>query len=126
MKELYVQWLRLQCESWMKEHAPELFQLSYSRVKQLFVRGDEQVPVAEDECLISQIAIGIGPWEGICFHFKEPGEIVFPLEKCNLSYLREQGNLVLIVRCLEDFKMLAQTYFCSYLQAAPIYAAKFA
>lgn len=124
MKELYSQWLRIQCESWMKQNLPELFQLSYKRIRKLFANDPEASEVAEDDCLLSQIDLSIGPWQGVYFHFKEPGQIIFPLEKCNLSYLREQGNLVLIIRCLEDFKMLIQTYFSSYLSQTVAYTVK--
>jgi len=125
MKELYAHWLRIQCETWMKENTPELFHLSYVRVKKLFSQREEDVPVAEDECLISQIDITVGPWQSVCFHFKEPGEIIFPLEKCSLTYLREQGHRVMIVRCLEDFKVLIQTYFGMYFQnRASVYVSR--
>jgi|GEM_PF-2355299 len=111
MKELYAHWLRIQCETWMKENLPELFRFSYSRLRHLFSSPDETVPVAEDECLISKVDVAVGPWRSVCFHFKEPGEIMFPLEKSSLARLREQGHRVLIVRCLEDFQSWTQTYF---------------
>lgn len=76
----------------------------------MFACPSKEVPAAEDECLISQINVSLGPWQGVYFHFKEPGEIIFPLEKCYLTHLRNQGNRVMIIRCLEDFKLWAQTY----------------
>ncbi len=124
MKELYSQWLRIQCESWMKESLPELFQGYYKRAKKLVVAQEENAGV-EEECLLSQIDVSVGPWLGVYFHFKEPGERICPLEKCSLSQLREHGNLVLIVRCVEDFKTLMQNYFYSYINSSVLsYAAK--
>ncbi|MDJ1500548.1 hypothetical protein [Xanthocytophaga agilis] len=117
MKELYSHWLRIQCEAWMKENLPDLFQVSYERVKKMFEEVlEEEAPVAQDEFLISQIDMSVGPWKSVIFHFKEPGEIIFPLEKCKLSYLRERNNLVLIIRCLEDFQTLMQTYFYMHMR----------
>ena len=117
MKEFYSHWLRIQCESWMKENQPELFQGYYKRVKKLFETSTEASDT-EHECLLSQIEVSIGPWLGVYFQFKEPGERICPLEKGNLSQLREQGNLVLIVRCVEDFKTLMQNYFYAYVQVS--------
>lgn len=121
MKELYSQWLRIQCESWMKQNIPDLFRLSYNRVQQSL---DHTTSLVE-ECLLSQVNVSIGPWLGVYLHFKEPGERMCALEKCNLSQLREQGNLVLIIRCLEDFETLMSNYFCAYIQnPAIMYIAK--
>jgi hypothetical protein len=124
MKELYSQWLRIQCEVWMKENLPELSQTAYTRISRLFASETENSSVTAEECLISQIDVPVGPWKSVFFHFKEPGEVIYSIEKCNLSYLREQGNLVLIIRCLEDFKTLIKNYFGVHLQHVEVYAIK--
>jgi len=110
MKELYTYWLRTQCETWMRANLPGVFDVYYTRLRQIFATPDQETPVAEDESLISRISLSVGPWQSVCFHFKEPGEIVFPLEKHTLAYLRNQGHRVLTVRCPEDFKLWVQTY----------------
>ena len=108
--DLYTYRLRSQCETWLRNNLPGLFNVHYARLKRIFATPDQETPVAEDDCLISHVKLAVGPWQSVCFHFKEPGEIIFPLEKHTLAHLRNQGHRVLTVRCPEDFKLWIQTY----------------
>ena len=100
MKEKHAHWLRLQCEYWLEEQLPDTFGLWYTRMDEALAFGSER--------LVSQFGVSVGPWENVCFYFKSPGEPILPAEKSTLAALREQDRLVLIVRCFEDFRMMAQ------------------
>ncbi len=57
-----------------------------------------------------QLPLPIGPWKSLFIKLKQPEENLSDTQRKIIEQLREQGNRVQVIRCLEDFKTFIDTY----------------
>jgi hypothetical protein len=102
--------LQADCEIWFKTNYFKLNLLAQAKNQLL---GDVRTlrPASISDAIYSiQLPVAAGPWKSLYIWFKKPGDDLSSDDKLNIEYLRDEGNRVVIVRYLEDFKTLVHLY----------------
>jgi hypothetical protein len=102
--------LQADCEIWFRNNYFKLNLSAHAKNQHPEDIRTLRPAFKSDDICSMQLPVAAGPWKSLFIWFKKPGDDLSSDEKVNISYLRDEGHRVMIVRYLEDFKTLVHLY----------------
>ncbi|QHT68104.1 hypothetical protein GXP67_16380 [Rhodocytophaga rosea] len=98
------------CEIWFRNNYFRLNLPAQAKKQHLEDALGLQPATVSNALYSMQLPVAAGPWKSLYIWFKKPGDDLCTDDKIKMSYLRDDGHRVIIVRYFEDFKTLVHLY----------------